>query len=48
MLVVGTSTECMRTELRDEEGKFISSLTDDEATLEKLGVTNGMFNIYLL
>ncbi|VDK77904.1 unnamed protein product [Litomosoides sigmodontis] len=40
VLVVGSSTECMRTELRDEEGKFISSLTDDEATLEKLGVTD--------
>ncbi|KAL3985871.1 CAP-Gly domain family protein [Acanthocheilonema viteae] len=38
VLVVGSSTECMQTELRDKDGKFISSLTDDQATLEKLGV----------
>ncbi|VDP12601.1 unnamed protein product [Onchocerca flexuosa] len=37
-LVVGSSAECMRTELHDKDGKFISSLTDDQATLEKLGI----------
>lgn len=48
VLVVGSSIECMRTELRDKDGKFISSLTDDQATLEKLGVTDGMLNMNLL
>lgn len=42
VLVVGGSIECMRTDLRDRNGEFISSLTDDQATLEKLGVTDGM------
>lgn len=42
MLVVGSSTECMLTELRDKDGKFISALTDDHATLERLGVADGM------
>ncbi|VDN93663.1 unnamed protein product [Brugia pahangi] len=40
VLVVGGSIECMRTDLRDRNGEFISSLTDDQATLEKLGVTD--------
>ncbi|CAG9535649.1 unnamed protein product [Cercopithifilaria johnstoni] len=40
VLVVGSSTECMRTELRDKNGKFLSSLTDNHSTLEKLGVTD--------
>ncbi|EFO23291.1 hypothetical protein LOAG_05198 [Loa loa] len=40
VLVVGSPTECMRTELHDKDGKFVSSLTDDQATLEKLGVTD--------
>ncbi|OZC07946.1 CAP-Gly domain protein [Onchocerca flexuosa] len=47
-LVVGSSAECMRTELHDKDGKFISSLTDDQATLEKLGVTDGMPTYTLL
>ncbi|KAM3716934.1 Tubulin-specific chaperone [Dirofilaria immitis] len=41
-LVVGNSIERMRAELHDKDGKFISSLTDNQATLEKLGVTDGM------
>ncbi|KAM3716933.1 Tubulin-specific chaperone [Dirofilaria immitis] len=39
-LVVGNSIERMRAELHDKDGKFISSLTDNQATLEKLGVTD--------
>ncbi|VDM99817.1 unnamed protein product, partial [Onchocerca ochengi] len=39
-LVVGSSIECMRTELYDKDGKFVSSLTDDQTTLENLGMTD--------
>uniref|UniRef100_A0A915PN47 CAP-Gly domain-containing protein n=1 Tax=Setaria digitata TaxID=48799 RepID=A0A915PN47_9BILA len=39
-LVVGSSIESMRTELHDKDGNFLSSLSDDQATLEKLGVTD--------
>ncbi|VDM93576.1 unnamed protein product [Onchocerca ochengi] len=39
-LVVGSSAECMQTELHDKDGKFVSSLTDDQTTLENLGVTD--------
>lgn len=42
MLVIGSSIDRMRMELRDKDGKFVSSLTDDNATLEKLGVVDGM------
>ncbi|VDN25418.1 unnamed protein product [Gongylonema pulchrum] len=41
-LVVGWSSESMRTELRDKDGQFLSFLTDDQATLEQLGVQDGM------
>lgn len=31
----------MKMELRDKDGKFVSSLADDQATLEKLGIQDG-------
>ncbi|VDK42252.1 unnamed protein product [Anisakis simplex] len=41
-LVVGMAAEAMQIELRDKTGKFIASLTDDMATLENLGIGDGM------
>ncbi|VDM95624.1 unnamed protein product [Thelazia callipaeda] len=41
-LVVGISFKHIKADLLDKHGKFISSLTDDKATLEKLGLADEM------
>ncbi|GMR59402.1 hypothetical protein PMAYCL1PPCAC_29597 [Pristionchus mayeri] len=41
-LVVGSLAETMKVELRNAEGNFVSSLTDDTKTLGALGVKSGM------
>ncbi|GMS80365.1 hypothetical protein PENTCL1PPCAC_2540, partial [Pristionchus entomophagus] len=41
-LVVGSLSENLKVELRNAEGNFVSSLTDDTKTLGALGVKSGM------
>lgn len=41
-LIVGMTAKAMQVELHDKDGKFIASLTDDLATLEHLGICDGM------
>ncbi|KAF8384387.1 tbcb-1 [Pristionchus pacificus] len=41
-LVVGSLAETMKVDLRNSEGNFVSSLTDDAKTLGALGVKSGM------
>uniref|UniRef100_A0A183V5Z0 Ubiquitin-like domain-containing protein n=1 Tax=Toxocara canis TaxID=6265 RepID=A0A183V5Z0_TOXCA len=41
-LVVGIAAGSMQMELLDRNGKYVTSLTDDLATLESLGVCDGM------
>uniref|UniRef100_A0A1I7XIY1 Ubiquitin-like domain-containing protein n=1 Tax=Heterorhabditis bacteriophora TaxID=37862 RepID=A0A1I7XIY1_HETBA len=40
-LVVGAVSELIKIELRDSDGKFVASLTDDNRSLKELGVKDG-------